>query len=215
MKLAEMTWVEAVKKVAGKPVLVPHGSLEEHGHHLPLKTDQATAEAVCSRFDKSNGVVVAPTMNYTAIVSTRVFPGSVGANPPEYKEWLKSVVECFLKLNPSKVVFFLGHDGRTQKAVFAELEAEFPKLSHVSVSALDKEAVGKITETPGHAGEGETSLMLFIDPKSVKMGKAVDELWPEGGVSKSGVNGYPSKATKAKGKKLLDYLVKATKRALK
>ena len=210
-----MTWDEAVEKCAGKPILVPHGSLEEHGYQLPLKTDQAIAEAVCGRFNDREDVIVAPSMNYTALVSTKAIPGTVGANPPEYKEWIRSVFLDFMKLKPSKVVFMHAHDGSTQKAVFDELEQEYPELSRVSASKLDKGAVGTITESPGHAGEGETSMMLVIDPEHVKMDKCVDEKWPEGGVSKSGVNGYPSKATKEKGEKLLDHYAAAVDEALK
>lgn len=65
-----------------------------------------------------------------------------------------------------------------------------------------------IIESRGHAGEGETALLLFLEPKNVKMSKAVDETWPEGGISKSGVNGYPTKATKSKGRALYNFLVK-------
>ena len=76
-----------------------------------------------------------------------------------------------------------------------------------------------MTETLGHAGEGETSLALLFDSNSVHMDKAVDETWPEDyekeGISPSGVNGYPTKATIEKGQKLLGFYKEKLKQLLK
>ncbi len=210
MLLEEMSWDEAVGKCAGKVVLVPHGSTEEHGYHLPLNTDAVIAEHVCRAFAKSKDVVVAPTMTYTALRSTKAFPGSVGSDEPEYRQMLEAVVTDFLKLKPRLVAFFLAHDGKTQRRVFDEIKTGFGKVLRV----IHVEDLNRKLGMSGHAGEGETSLMLCFAPSTVKMDRAVDDKWPEGGVSRSGVNGIPTRASKQKGKRLFDSYVKEVGKVL-
>jgi creatinine amidohydrolase len=217
MKLKDMSWDEAARKVKGKIILIPHGSTEEHGYHLPLKTDSLIAEKICSVFYPSNSIIVAPVMNYTALRATKAMPGTAGPDEKEYAAWIETVTKDFLKLKPKGIVFFLAHDGGTQRKVLSRMKKRFgSKLDYISASKVDHEALEKgIVETGGHAGEGETSLMLFLDPKTVNMKRAVDECWPEGGISKSGVNGWPTKATKAKGRALFKFFVKKMKEQLK
>ena len=217
MKLEDMSWNEAAHKVNGKIILVPHGSTEEHGYHLPLKTDSLIAEKICSVFYPSKSVVVAPVMNYTALRATKAMPGTVGPNENEYAAWIETIITDFLKLKPKYVVFFLAHDGGIQRRVLSKMKKKFKsKLEYVSASEIGKKAFDKrIVETGGHAGEEETSLMLLFDPETVNMRRAVDECWPEVGISKSGVNGYPTKATKAKGKALFSFFVNELKEQLK
>ncbi|MBU4124158.1 MAG: creatininase family protein, partial [Nanoarchaeota archaeon] len=205
MKLADMTWKEATEKCKDKIILIPHGSTEQHGYHLPLKTDAFIAEKVCEIFYDSKDVVVAPVMNYTGVRAGKFKLGTVGPNADEYEEWLKVIISDFMKLKPGKVFFFLGHDGKTQRLVLNKLiEVYGDKLGYLGAGDCD---INDITETGGHAGEGETSLMLYLDPKNVQMDKAVDEPWPEdttNGISESGSDGFPTKATAEKGKLLLE-----------
>lgn len=125
MKLENMSWDEAVCKVRGKTILVPHGSTEEHGFHLPLKTDALVAEKVCGAFNLSKNVVVAPAMYYTESRRTKAMPGTVGPNKEEYAKWLESLITDFLKLKPRRIVFFLAHYGTTQREVFPKLVKKF------------------------------------------------------------------------------------------
>jgi len=220
MKLDEMSWDEAIVKCKNKIILVPHGSTEEHGYHLPLKTDALVAEKICEIFYDSKGVVVAPVMNYTGLKATKQMPGTVGPNPAEYEPWLRAIISDFMKLKPKKVFFFLGHDGSTQRRILDKMKEEFEdKIKYLGASSIDKEAhEAGITESVGHAGEGETSLMLYLDSECVKMKKAIDEKWPENynelGISKSGINGKPTMATVEKGKKLLEFYRQKLKKAL-
>jgi creatinine amidohydrolase len=212
MKLAHMSWDEAVKKCRGKIILVPHGSTEEHGYHLPLRTDALVAEKICEIFFDSKEVVVSPIMNYTGVKTTKQMPGTIGPNPEEYELWLKTIIYDFMKLEPKKIFFFLAHDGNTQRNFLNKMKLEYgeEKISYLGCSSLDRQAyeIG-ITESTGHAGEGETSLILFLDSKNVKMEKASDQKWIENNndkkISRSGVDGKPTKATVQKGRKLVEF----------
>ena len=85
MKLDNMSWDETVGKCKDKIILIPHGSTEQHGYHLPLKTDALIAEKVCEIFYDSDDIVVAPVMRYTGMKTTKEMPGTVGPNPEEYE----------------------------------------------------------------------------------------------------------------------------------
>ncbi|MFH0986998.1 MAG: creatininase family protein [Candidatus Micrarchaeota archaeon] len=215
MKLEDMSWDEAVKKCRGKVILVPHGSTEEHGYHLPLKTDALSAEKVCAEFYGSKTMIVAPVIAYAGLHATKQMPGTIGPNPEEYKKWIVTIVSDFMKLKPKKVIFFLGHDGRTARRAFKKAKKRFRRIEYFGYHEGGKKAIEReIISSTGHAGEGETSLMLYLDRKNVKMARAVDERWPKKGVSKSGVDGWPSKATATKGKKLFKLYVEMVKEAL-
>lgn len=221
MKLVDMSWDEAVKKCKGKIILVPHGSTEEHGYHLPLKTDAFIAEKICESFYNSKEIIVAPVMRYTGLRATKQMPGTVGPNVAEYEQWTRTIVSDLMKLKPRKVFFFLAHDGGTNRTVLDKLKEEFGKgkLDYLGSGTVDAEAkkLGLI-ESGGHAGEGETSLMLYLDSENVKMNKAVDEEWPDNwkeiGITKSGSSGYPTKATARKGKKLFEFQKKRLRESL-
>ncbi len=211
-----MSWFEAKEKCKDKIILVPHGSIEQHGYHLPLKTDAAIAERVCEEFYNSKEIVVAPVIEYTGV--GREKPGTIGMDEGPDIDILRTIIKDILKLKPKKIVFFFGHNwGKRSEERLLPLKKDFgEKVVFIHSLSWLAEKEG-IIETGGHGGEGETSLMLFIDPDSVKMERAVNDIWPRKGpghmTSESGVDGYPSKATKEKGKLMLEFYIQKLKEA--
>lgn len=218
MKLEDMSWDEAKEKCAGKIILVPHGSIEQHGYHLPLKTDALVAEKVCETFYDSEDIVVAPVMKYTGVSGGKQKPGTVGFEDKEHIKHLETIIDDYLKLKPKKVVFYLGHEwGRSHELLKPLKEKYGNKWGYTCFLGRLAAKQGMIGNSY-HAGEGETSLMLFLDPEHVKMNKAVNENWPrnwrEVGISESGTGGDPTNATAEKGKKLFEFYVQKLKEEL-
>jgi creatinine amidohydrolase len=78
LNLLEMSWkdVEAYLKKR-TDIILPIGSVEEHGYHLPLSTDGDIALAIAKELSKRTGVIVGPIVWYGVCNTTRAFPGTV------------------------------------------------------------------------------------------------------------------------------------------
>ena len=207
MRLADRTWPE----VGGRPlVLVPVGSIEQHGPHLPLDTDTSIAVAVSTEAASVIGVdvLVAPALSYGSSGEHRAFAGtsSIGT------DILQSVVIELVRSMSAwagRIVFVNAHGGNVaglSKAVFQML-AEQHAVGWVPCAT---EAVDL------HAGLTETSLMLHLRPESVHLERAeagetrpLAEIMPllmaggVGAVSPNGVLGDPAGASAEMGSRLL------------
>lgn len=207
MKLADLTWPE----VDGRPlVLVPVGSIEQHGPHLPLDTDTTIAIAVAEAVARELGsdVLVAPPLSYGSSGEHQGFAGtsSVGT------EVLRlTVIELLRSMSTwaGRIVFVNAHGGN----VAALSKAVFQMLA-------EQHAVGWVpcaTESVDlHAGITETSLMLHLRPESVRLDRAeagetrpLADIMPllmaggVGAVSPNGVLGDPTGASAEIGERVL------------
>ncbi|GAB2961114.1 mycofactocin biosynthesis peptidyl-dipeptidase MftE [Streptomyces pseudoechinosporeus] len=210
-ELARMAW----SAVPDRPlVLVPLGSFEQHGPHLPLDTDTRIADAVaCGAARRLPGpVLVAPPVVYAASGEHQSFPGTVSIGNEALRFVLVELVRS-LSLWSGRVVFVNGHGGnvRCLAEAVAQLAEEGRDVVWVPCFPEGGDA---------HAGHTETSLMLHLAPELVDMTRAhagnpapIAELMPSilaggvGAVSPSGVLGDPTTATAEDGARLLDEMV--------
>lgn len=212
-ELAARTWPEVDGSAT---VVVPVGSLEQHGPHLPLDTDTTIATAVASALPN---VQVGPPIAYGASGEHQSFAGtvSIGLDALELVllEYGRSVCTW-----AKRVVFVNGHGGNAiplAKSV-QRLRFEGRDVAWVPCAVPGADA---------HAGRTETSLMLHLAPGRVRMERAVPgtvtsltELLPVlltagvAAVSESGVLGDPTGATAAEGADLFDRLVASSAAAI-
>lgn len=207
-RLAAAVWPEVAD---GAPVLVPLGSTEQHGPHLPLSTDTVIARAVAERAaDLLPGKpLVAPVVPYGASGEHADFPGTVSLGHESLQALLVEMVRS-LALWSGRIVFVNGHGGNAPTLATAceRLRREGHDVAWTAC------------EVPGgdaHAGGTETSLMLHLAPELVLMERAVSgdrrplrvilpQLRSQGvrAVSPSGVLGDPGGASAAEGRRILD-----------
>jgi creatinine amidohydrolase len=203
-----------------KTLILPCGSLEEHGPHLPLGTDTLHAVALARAAAQQIPVWVAPPLYYGLCRSSSQHPGTVGIQGSTLQLLVKDVLRSFHAQGMRQVVILSGHAGGTHMAALVDagerLLEELPDIKIAVLSVLDLGAgVWKeILETPrdSHAGEMETSVMLHLHPDWVQ-GTAPEEypsfpphllvrnkraFWP------GGVWGNPQAAGALKGKAFLE-----------
>ncbi len=200
-------------------VLVPLGSTEQHGPHLPLHTDTTIATAVAegaaaglrgARPDRA--LLVAPAVAYGASGEHQGFCGTASIGHEALRSLLVELVRS-LSLWAGRVVFVNGHGGNlpTVAAAISQLRYERHDASWVPCA---------VEEMDAHAGHAETSLMLHLAPRLVRMGQAeagnstpLTDLMPrlvaEGvaGVSPCGVLGDPTTATAGEGRRILTRMI--------
>ncbi len=207
-ELAGMRWPD-VEAGPRRLLVVPVGSLEQHGPHLPLDTDTRIAVAVARRACAGrDGVALGPAFGVGASGEHAAFPGtlSIGA---------EALAACLIELGRHAslhwpaLLLVNGHGGNA-----AAIGTAIERLRYEGRTCLAWHA--GLPGQDAHAGRSETSVMLALDPGAVRLDAAVPgntrpitEIMPrlrEQGVravSANGVLGDPSGACAAEGEQLL------------
>jgi creatinine amidohydrolase len=214
--LADLTWVEAEKALTPETVVViPIGAeSKEHGPHLKLKTDYLEAEYYKRQILASADVVVAPTVNYSFYPAFAEYPGSTTLRLETARDMLVDICRSLARYGPRRF-YALNTGVSTLRALApaAELLAgDGIVLRYTNILEVGAEAEKRVKKEEGgtHADEIETSLMLYIDPASVDMRRAVKDYHPSAGpltrdphkpgaYSASGIYGDATLATRDKG----------------
>lgn len=193
-------------------VLVPVGSCEQHGPHLPLDTDTRIASAVAAAVAGRGGLVVAPPIAYGASGEHEGFPGTVSIGTAALQTVLMEYGRSAAGW-AQRIVFVNGHGGNADalRAALALLRAEGRDAAWCTPTAVGVDA---------HAGHAETSVLLHLSPPLVRVAdirtgntEPLADLMPRlrtGGlaaVSDSGVLGDPTTATAAHGARLFTEMV--------
>ncbi len=186
MKLAELTWKDVDNIDRDVVVLIPTGSLEQHGAHLPLFTDSilvsAAAEAIEAKL--SEQVLLTPTVWLGCSSHHLPFAGSLTASFNGYHDSLVQIVDAMVGHGFTKFMLINGHGGNTAPNSIAcrEFKDNYPELTFVQAGYfqfIDDAVLAEVMEGPAkgiqHACEAETSLMLHIAPDLVRPDKLRDD----------------------------------------
>ncbi|MBS7606283.1 MAG: creatininase family protein [Candidatus Bathyarchaeia archaeon] len=234
----EMSWPEiksAIEK--GKIPILPVGSVEQHGPHLPLITDAFTAFSICVRAAEISGdLLVMPPIYYGYSTHHMDFPGTISIKTLNFMGYIYDVCRSLVHHGFRKIIIFNGHGGNVAplQIVARRISEETDSLcALISWWNLAREEISKLRESefPGgmaHSCELETSVMLSLKPEYVRMEKAVKDIgFPKSNFiwldimgqspvylvegfsrfSRTGIVGDPTLATAEKGEKILSVVV--------
>lgn len=226
MKLANLTWPEVGALSREMVVIIPTGSNEQHGPHLPLHTDSILATAVSEALEAKieSKALLTPTLWLGASSHHLAFPGTLSNSMVGYGEALKAVVESLHRHGFWKFYVINGHGGNTSLNDIAlrELKEAHPNLllGHSGYFAYCADLCAELLEGPvkmiQHSCEAEVSLMMHVRPDLVRADRLRDDglTIPVPGmvhffdeVTEEGSRGYATKATAEKGKKLFEKAV--------
>ena len=208
--LPDAIWTE-VERAPRRAVIVPLGSVEQHGPHLPLDTDTRIAVAVATAAAaRRSGVAVAPALAFGASGEHEAFPGTVSIGTEALTDVLVELGRDVSR-HWGALLLVNAHGGNRDavSAALRRLDREGKRCAAFSVSPRHGDA---------HAGRTETSMLLHLDPAAVRgedaepgetrpMAELIGRLRSEGvrSVSPNGVLGDPVGATAAEGRRLLEH----------
>jgi creatinine amidohydrolase len=180
----DLTWPEINEAVAAKKVLLlPIGSTEQHGHHLPLDVDNFLVRSVCLETAKlaPREMLVMPTIPYGYNEHALDFPGTIHVHYDHFIEYCLDVCKSAIHAGFDRMVIVDGHGSNEHLCEFiarrATLETDALIASCLWVNMVAREFQELRDSGPGgaaHACELETSAYLYLDADRVQMDKAQD-----------------------------------------
>lgn len=228
LRLADINWQQASDVLRPETVVViPLGAgSKEHGPHLKLSNDAIMADYLTRRVIESSDVVVAPPLSYHFYPAFLEYPGSTSLTLETARAVTTEVALSLSRFGPRR--FYVLNTGlstiRPLDAAARALAQQGILLTYTDIGARVERAAARVRQQEGgtHADEIETSMMLYIDPSSVDMRRAVKEFDPSSGTgpltrrrgapgifSESGVWGDATLATREKGRVVVEALVSA------
>lgn len=204
--LGDVTWPDVAER-SPSVLVVPLGSTEQHGPHLPMSTDTDIAESLAVGLaSRRPDVVVAPALPYGASGEHTGFAGTLSIGHDALEVVLVELVRSATETFPH-VLLLNGHGGNVAT------------LSTVCARLRDENRDVLVWSPPwrgdAHAGRTETSVQLAIDPSRVRSARpagaveSLADLMPtlrRGGlraVTDNGILGDPAGATAEEGEQLL------------
>lgn len=202
--------------------ILPVGSLEQHGPHLPVMTDWAIAAELGRRVAERMGAFLLPALPISTCREQMGKKGSVWMEPTTFYQMMTDIIMSLKVQGFKKVGILQLHGGIfIMTPLVRDLNAKFnPELQVALIdgcsffTGLYQDGIIE-TNTELHAGEIETSQILAIAPETVHMDRAVDYV-PSiprpylnyGSIFRAcpdGVWGEPTKADAEKGEKIFAY----------
>jgi len=184
----DLTWPE-VAHAAGqrKVILLPIGSTEQHGPHLPIDVDNLLSNSVCMEAGRRapEAVLVAPQIPYGYNIHALDYPGTMHIGYEHLIGTCLDLSKSFAYHGFKRIVIVNGHGGNSAALELASrraiLETDALVTSFTWWSLLEADFIASVRDSvfpggAGHAGEIETSVYLHLAGRKVQMNKANDHI---------------------------------------
>jgi creatinine amidohydrolase len=223
-RMKEMSWTRFVeRKKQTDLVILPSGSFEVYGPHLPLGSDTLHADKLAELVAGRVNAIIGPTLEVGDSSMLDDFPGTITIQPESFKAYLGDIVNSLLKWGFKNFLFINGHAGNV--AMINQIANSLRERTDIRVAQIDcwqfiKSHDHNIIESGemahGHAGEAGTSVIMHLYPDLVDPTQFADErpknkdAFPEitqyrrlSSRTDSGIIGRATLATREKGEALV------------
>ena len=156
-------------------LLVPVGTCEQHGPHLPLGCDTLIVERLADDLSASFGILRAPTVPYGVNTATkRPYPGNAAVRRKTLHRWMNDVLSSWELGGVDTFIILTAHGHDPHQEALSTLRTRRARVFTVDIFALDFTDYLEDPGGPIHGGELDTSLMLYLAPELVRMDLAQD-----------------------------------------
>ena len=156
-------------------LLVPVGTCEQHGPHLPLGCDTLIVERLADDLSASFGILRAPTVPYGVNTATkRPYPGNAAVRRKTLHRWMNDVLGSWELGGVDTFIILTAHGHDPHQEALSTLRTRRARVFTVDIFALDFTDYLEDPGGPVHGGELDTSLMLYLAPELVRMELAQD-----------------------------------------
>jgi creatinine amidohydrolase len=169
---------EVASVIAADPrLIVPVGTCEQHGPHLPMGTATIIAERFADDFSATYGVVRAPTIEYGVNANTeRDFPGNASMRRKTLHRMLNDLLDSWETSGFREFILITAHDYDPHQEALATVITRIARVRVIDIYAVEIADLldGQIEHM--HGDEADTSLMLYLAPELVRMEWAQDHM---------------------------------------
>jgi creatinine amidohydrolase len=209
------------QRLQGRPALiVPVGTTDQHGPHLPLGCDTIIVERLADDLSEAFGIPRTPTVEYGVHAAARPQPGGATLRRRTLHRVMNELIESWEEGAGVREFFIIT--AQSSEAHLEALSAIRTDAATVQVMDIFSIDFSSVLERPApiHGGELDTSLLLFLAPQLVRMELARDFDLPSSMVARyrpgqsrrlpegsPGSIGYPSLASAQKGERLYRFIL--------
>lgn len=175
VELGRMSWAEVAEAVPRRPIiLLPIGTVEQHGPHLPVNADNMVASYVALAAAAQTNALVAPNINYGNSALFTAFPGTIHVRQETLANVVRDVCQSLISQGFRRIIFVDNHGGN--EAVCEQVARELKAEHGVIIGniypwglgyQLMRDTYDDVAAAYGHGAEPETSAMLAMYPEDV------------------------------------------------
>lgn len=217
-RLKEMRPLDVARLIERDPrLIVPVGTCEQHGPHMPLSCDTIIVERLASDLSAEFGVLLGPTVEYGVNVETeRGFAGNASVRKKTLHRTLNDLLDTWESTGIREFILMTAHEHDPHLEAMSTVITSDARVRVVDIFGVSFEDLLEAQTEPMHGDEVDTSLLLYIAPHLVDMSLAQDYMmsrdevrryrrgWLRVPKSSPGSIGRPRLATAEKGRALYE-----------
>ena len=222
LRLKEMTPDEARLGFAANPrLIIPVGTCEQHGPHLPFGCDTIIVERLADDLSAEFRIVRSPTVEYGVNDETaEEFPGNASVRRKTLRRWLNDLLPDWEQAGVEEYLILTMHGHAPHQEALGTVVTGRARVRVIDILAIDLGALVDDPTGPIHGGEVDTSLLLYVAPHLVRMDQARDFILPEDAVRRyrrgstmrlpaisPGSVGQPTRASADKGRRIYTFIL--------
>jgi creatinine amidohydrolase len=156
-------------------LLVPAGTCEQHGPHLPLGADTIIVEYLADDLSAEFGILRAPTLEYGVNAATEhVAVGNASLRRKTLLRALNDLVDCWEEEGVREFVLLTAHGYQGHQEALATVVTKRARVRLVDIMAVRMDDILETQSEARHGDEADTSLLLYIAPELVDMSSVQD-----------------------------------------
>jgi creatinine amidohydrolase len=156
-------------------LIIPVGTTEQHGPHLPLGCDTTIVERLSDDLSREFGVLRAPTLEYGVNAATmKPFPGAASISGKTLHRVMNDLIGSWEAGGFEQFVIITAHSQEPHQEALCTIHTRHATVRTVDIFGVPLAGLSADADIPCHGGELDTSLLLYVDADLVDLERAID-----------------------------------------